>query len=370
MTTIIGARIKMLREQHKLSQEALSDRFGFKDRQTLSAIETGERKVAADELLRAVQIFGVSLDYFTDPFLLAGEGRFSWRQTGVDGDKLRGYEDAAGRFIAAFRVLGRKVGNQPPLIRPMLSLTKQSSFDDAIGAAERFAAEFRLGDVPARRLADVMAEQLSILVLMVDPIEGVSGAACKLPELDVVLINRNEVAGRRHFDLAHELFHILTWQNMPPEHVEEARPTAGKRNRVEQLADNFASALLMPSPVLAAFGDWAQLTGKVLADRLNAVADELLVTSTALRWRLVGLGSLSRAQSETISEDDLRNNGKSKPGKQVTPPLFSRPFVEIVATALDEGKTSMRRIASILDIPIDDFPQLFAAHGIDAPYEL
>ncbi len=368
MITIIGARIKSLREQRKLSQEALSEQFGFKDRQTLSAIETGERKLAADELLRAAQIFGVSLDYFTDPFLLAGEGRFSWRQTGVDRDRLRGYEEAAGRFIAAFRTLARQTGHQPPLIRPALSLTRQSSYDDAIAAGERFSAEFALGDVPARRLAEIMAEKLGILVLMVDPIEGVSGAACQLPELDVVLINRNEVAGRRHFDLAHELFHILTWEKMPPEHIEEVTPI--KKSRVEQLADNFASALLMPSAVLDRLGNWAQFTDQALTDRLNEVADELLVTSQALRWRLFNAGRLSREQNVSIFDDALRNNGRDKPAKQVPPPLFSKEFVKIVATALDEGKTSMRRIASVLDLAIDDFEELFAAHGVEAPYEL
>jgi Zn-dependent peptidase ImmA (M78 family)/transcriptional regulator with XRE-family HTH domain len=366
----IGARIRTLREQRKLSQDDLAHAFGFKDRQTVSAIETGERKVAAEELMRAVQIFGVSIDYFTDPFLLAGDGRFSWRQTGVDGERLRSYEEAAGRFIAAFRVLGHQTGHQPPLIRPTLSLAKQSSYADAIAAGERFAAEFGLGEVPARQLADIMADRLGILVLMVDPIEGVSGAACQLPELDVVLINRNEVAGRRHFDLAHELFHILTWKQMPPDHIEEARPVPQKRSRVEQLADNFASALLMPTPVLDRFGEWAQLAEGALVDRLNEVADELLVTSQALRWRLVGMGRLSRGQSDAISENDLRNNGKAKPGKQPVPPLFSKPFVQIIATALDEGKTSMRRIASILGIAIDDFGELFASHGVEAPYEL
>jgi len=368
MTTTIGARIKALRDQRRLSQEAVTELFGFKDRQTLSAIETGERRVSADELLLATKIFGVGLEYFTDPFLLAGEGQFSWRQTGVDGDKLRGYEESAGRFIAAFRTLGREVGHKPPLFRPALSLTKQSSFDDAIADGERFAAELELGGVPAQRLAEVMAERLGILVLMVDPIEGVSGAACQLPELDVVLINRQEVAGRRHFDLAHELFHILTWKKMPPEHVEEAMPT--KRNRVEQLADNFASALLMPSPVLDRFGDWTPFTEKALIDRLNEVADELLVTSQALRWRLFGMGRLTRTQNEFLSDGGLRNNGKAKPGKQTPPPLFSKTFVQIVATALDEGKTSTRRIASILDIAIDDFGELFAAHGVEAPYKL
>ena len=83
---------------------------------------------------------------------------------------------------------------------------------------------------------------------MVDAFQGISGAACRLPELDVVLINRHEVVGLLDFDLAHELFHILTWDAMPPDHSEEARETGG--NRVEQLANNFVLAVLMPAPVL------------------------------------------------------------------------------------------------------------------------
>ena len=62
---------------------------------------------------------------------------------------------------------------------------------------------------------------------------------------------------------AHELFHILTWDAMPPEHSEEARETGG--NRVEQLANNFASAVLMPVPVLDRFGDWSDVSESKLA---------------------------------------------------------------------------------------------------------
>ena len=55
MTThLIGTRIKALREERKLSQDDLARAFGFKDRQTVSAIETGERRVSAEELLTAI----------------------------------------------------------------------------------------------------------------------------------------------------------------------------------------------------------------------------------------------------------------------------------------------------------------------------
>src|SRR6516225_8162158 len=102
-TNLIGARIKALREERKLSQDELARLFGFKDRQTVSAIETGERRVSAEELLLAVEKLGAPLDYFTDPFLLAGEGRFSWRQSGVALPSLEAFERSAGRWIAAYR---------------------------------------------------------------------------------------------------------------------------------------------------------------------------------------------------------------------------------------------------------------------------
>ena len=73
-TRLIGRRIKALREERKLSQETLAEMFGFNDRQTVSAIETGARRVTADELVLAVERFGVPFEFFTDPFLLAGEG--------------------------------------------------------------------------------------------------------------------------------------------------------------------------------------------------------------------------------------------------------------------------------------------------------
>jgi Zn-dependent peptidase ImmA (M78 family)/transcriptional regulator with XRE-family HTH domain len=366
-TQLIGARIRALREERKLSQEDLARLFGFKDRQTVSAIENGERRVTAEELILAVEKLGQPLDYFTNPFMLVGEGKFSWRQTNVGALRLGAYERSAGRWIAAFRAIAPQVGKAAPLLRRALGLTRHSSFEDAMAAGERFAAEFKLGDIPAMRLAEVMERELGVLVLMVDAIEGVSGAACRLPELDVVLINRHEIAGRRHFDLAHELFHILTWDAMPPEHSEDASETS--KNRVEQLANNFASAVLMPLPVLDRFGDWSNAPAAELPARLNATAQELQVTSTALKWRLVALDRLKQAEARAIPDAALRNNGREQLN-EVAPPLFSRPFMEVINLAIDAGRVSMRRAAGLLDLTVEDLGDLFAVHGLEPPADL
>jgi Zn-dependent peptidase ImmA (M78 family)/transcriptional regulator with XRE-family HTH domain len=367
-TQLIGARIKALREQRVLSQDDLARLFGFKDRQTVSAIETGERRVSAEELLLAVEKLGVSLDYFTDPFRLDGEGKFSWRQTGLPPERLSAYEREAGRWIAAFRRIAPEVGHETPLLRRSLNLTRHSRFEDAAAAGDRFAAEFVLGEVPASALPAAMEQGLGLLVLMVNASEGISGAACRLPELDTVLINRREVPGRRHFDLAHELFHMLTWDAMAPEHIEEATETSA--NRVEQLANSFASAVLMPTAVLDRFGDWSALNRDELVTKLNNVADELRVTSSAMKWRLASLGRVDRARAREIPDAALRNNGHLFVAVEPPPPLFSKPFVGVIARAIDDGRISARRAADLLDQTVDDLADLFKAHGVEASVDL
>ena len=364
MTTMIGIRLKALREEQKLSQDDLARLFGFRDRQTVSAIETGERRLTAEELVLASKKLGKPLDYFTDPFQLAGEGRFSWRQTAHEAEQLRAFEEKAGRWIAAHRALAPQVGKRATALRYALRLAKQSSFENAMTAGDRFVAEFDLGDVPADRLADVMEQKLGILVLMVDPIAGISGAACRLPDLDAVLINRNEIVGRRNFDLAHELFHILTWDTMPPEHVEDATETI-KSSRVEQLANNFAGAVLMPTVVIDRFGDWSGIT----AARLNEVASELKVTAAALKWRLVAAGKLSAAVAKKLPDEGVRKNGRNVK-KVAQPALFSRPFMEVMSLAINDGLISLRRAAELLGVAVDDVSDLCTAYGLDPLDEL
>ena len=364
---LIGTRMKAFRQARGMSQDELARALGFKDRQIVSAIETGVRRVAAEELLLAMEHLSVPLDYFTDPFRIDGEGLFSWRQMGVPREQLVEYETMAGRWIGGYRAMASQVGRKPRLMRQALGLTKLSSFEEAAEAGERFVVEFDLGPVPGLRLADVMEEGLGILVLWVDAYEGISGAACRLPDLDTVLIARGEVRGRRNFDLAHELFHILTWDAMPPEHVEDAVDFSG--NRVEQLANNFAAAVLMPRDSLAPLGDWTSLDTEALCARLNATAEDLHVSSSALRWRLAALGALTRKRARAVPEGALRNNGQAGPSGTV-PALYSRRFAEVLAAGIDGGHISVRRGAEIVGLPIEDLEELFEAHGVEQAIEL
>lgn len=362
---LIGKRIKALRKEKGLTQDNLTELLGFNDRQTVSAIETGTRRVTAGELILVAKKFGESLDYFTDPFRLVGEGRFSWRQTGAKAGQLNVYEQLAGSWIAAYRTLSAQTGQEQPLLRHALSLDRHARYEDAIQAGERFADQFSLGKAPALRLAEVMENDLGISVLMVDAPDNISGAACRLPDLDVVLISRHEVAARRHFNLAYELFHLLTWEAMPPKHMEEVENKTG--NRVEQLANTFAAAVLMPSEILEQFGEWSDFDKKELIAHLNHVADKLHVASSALKWHLVTLGKLKKAIADSLPQTELWNNGRRSAAEQDIPPLFSPFFMKVIGNAIEDGKVSVRRLTRLFNMSVDDLSNLFTAQGLKSP---
>lgn len=368
---LIGIRIKALRENCGLSQLELAEHLGFRNHQTLAAVEAGNRRVTADELLLAAEHLDADLDYFTDPFRLVAEGRFCWRKAVPDltAAQLDQYEDRIGRWLAMFRHLAPQVGRPLPLLASRkLGLGPCTTFEAASAAGERFTKEFRLGERPAVRLAAAMEKKLRILVLMVDAevFRGVSSAACRLPELNAVLIARDEAGGRRHCELAHQLFHVLTCDAMPPKRLVPGRDCSG--NRTARLASSFAHAVLMPALSLQHCRDWQALPKTALLQRLHALADELLVTASALRWRLTDLGMLRRSTASALPESALHgNNVKTQPA---LPPPFSRPFADVLAAAIDQGRLSVRLAADLVNMTIDDLIDLFHAHNIKNPIHL
>jgi len=371
MNDLISRRLKYVREKRGLTQAQLSEKLGFKDRQTLAAIEAGQRKILAEELVRAAQALGEDLDYFMDSFRLDGEGRFSWRAMDASPNLLEKFEEQAGRWIATYLRLGESKGAKTTRLQPTLGLNERSTFENAITDAEALAAEWNLGDIPALRLEEAIRKNLNALVLNVDARSGISGAACQVPGLNVILINRNEGEGRRHFDLAHECFHLLTWEQMPPEHteaIEESYRGKGKHKRIEQLANNFAAALLIPRRVLEPL--WRARGDQNINEWLNKTASKFLVTAKALRWRVNNLKWLSKADEAAIQEDRLTANGRPSREQRIKPRLFSREFVRRLHAALSEGDLSVRRVASLLEMTIEDLAELFKAYELLVPFDL
>ena len=218
--------------------------FGFNDRQTVSAIETGVRRVTAEELVLAVESWaprwntlptpscssakdashGVSPAWTCSNWKPANEGRAAGSPRTV---RWRPRSGAKRRSCAARSGLSGARVSRTPFAPGNGSLRLAQGTSSAICARNTTSTTCSSGRPPTSASATCRrralrtswnASSASSFSSPVDADRGISGAACRLPELDAVLIARHEVEGRRHFDLAHELFHLLTWDAMPPEH--------------------------------------------------------------------------------------------------------------------------------------------------------
>lgn len=371
----LGARVAAARSSAKLSQDKLSRELGFSDRQTLSAVENGARRLQPEELERLSAAVGKPVDWFLDPFVIAGESSFSWRVSpSLAKEELSVFEDRAGSWIGLLRFLRASFGESRPLLAKGLEVDVDMSFAEACAMGEGIGEMLELGPIPAERLVERVEERLGIPVLYFDghaSADGdVSGAMCRMRNFRAILINRLEPRARRSFDAAHELFHALTWNILQPEHQESSQPVDTTKEitgahkvaqRIERLADNFAAGLLMPTARLKKAMEAGQAED---VDYLASVAQLLQVSYSSLAYRLFNMGMISRSTC-----DVLKIRGGVRP-PDTRPKLFSESFVKLVAAGIEEGHVSSRRVAGVLGMTLPQLLHLFEDYAVDPPFSV
>lgn len=362
----IGERLSERRKALDLSQAELSSRLGIGSRQTLSKIENGQQAITAEQLAAAASELGVESEYFTDPFHAAGEAAFSFRAGEMTDEVRKSLEEKAGRWLATMRELSDwRDEAEGYFVKEggLLRLTRQARYEHAQAAARTFGRRLELGNVPARRLEEKLAGELGIEVLYVDLPEGVSGAATRMTGVQAILVNRSESPGRRMFNLAHELFHLLTWDTLPPPEIDRA--TMGSSKRVEELANSFSSALLMPREHLSE--KWQRMNGLPTASAIAALADYFQVSAPAVKWRLVNLDLVDK--NDAPSDVQLLEARVADPGGP-TPQMFNLRFVDLVHSAVEAGRLSFRKALSILGMTSLEFADLCRSYGRTLSYEV
>lgn len=335
--------------------------LGFKDRQTISAIETGERKVTPEELLSAVQYFGKPLEFFIDPYVVAEKATFSYRASTLQPAALTAFEDQAERLISAQRRFRKLLGDTASPVHAQLpDITKATALNLASRRGEQLANAWQLGEVPAQKLREAAELRMNVTVFFVDAPSGISGAACYLSDGGVVLINRNESLGRRNFNLGHELFHLLTWNQLEPDRMDFENEQVPPRSRVEQLADAFTGGLLMPTAVIEP--RWLARGTQEIEAWLRDNAAVLQVSPIALYWRLFNLGFVGRDVKPPKAV------GTSRRGE--TPKLYNSSFVEQLQQVLARGHITMLKAIQLLDCSPEELGALFRTYNLAVPFEI
>ena len=364
MRTRLATRIRNRREQLNLTQKTLADLAGFPVHQIISQIETGERDVKAWELARLAKALHVSVaDLISEPEMAPGPAVL-WRKPPTDVKAFREavFTERCRRYAHVERLCGKQMPKEIPCARS-LDL-KQCSFGQVAELAAEVTRHLGLGDRPAPALVTALEERWGVKVWYFS-MEDEASAACACGEFGpAILMNASEAPWRRNFSFAHELFHLLTWEASNSAEIQENPMLA---ERVEKLANAFASNLLLPADLTIAAFDRHVRENRVSYADLIAIAREFDVSTEALLWRVAGLGRVTAATVDKLRADpDFRRLDRtSRHGEWWNPPPIPERFVLLAFLAYSRGRLSKAKLAEYMDVSLPDLAATLMAYGLD-----
>ncbi|MBL7211519.1 MAG: ImmA/IrrE family metallo-endopeptidase [Desulfobacteraceae bacterium] len=349
---VLDKRIVTAREAAGFSITEAAQKLGFKNYQTLSAIEKGTRKINAHELIMIARLYGRSLDYFfesdvaTDPVPL-------WRKTTkTDVNQVQ-------RQFLSFLENYSNLENLLGLKRRWKDIQKNYDRDDFFGngfeRADKLGADIHnfldLGSRPSSNLINVLENKLRFKILHLPLKDGISGASLVDNALGVgILINTNDAPWRRNFDLAHELFHIITWNVFTPKEIGNGTT----KTRPEKYADIFSSSLLLPELHLLDVFKETVTNNEIRFIDIIELAKDFGVSTEAVLWRLVNLKILKKSQVQKILDNpkfrDLNRIMRQRLYDKDRPSKFPSRFISLACRCLMEGKISRGTFSEYLEI--------------------
>jgi len=359
----IGSRIKAAREALGMKQEELAQILGLGSRQIVSGLERGTREVKAAEAVSIARALKVDL-----ASLLAESPDtpvVQWRARPVDG--ARRTESEFLRWCERDRRVLTLLEQRPSADR-----LPRHDFDlacsthvDADRLAREVAASLDLGARPARVLAAAISSRFEITVWYLEVPSGC--AACTRGSYGAaILVPRGDAPWRRTFDIAHELFHLLTWRDVSSAPPGETLPPADEH--VEKLANAFAASLLLPGDTVLDELEERSVARRVKLVELVAMARDFGVSLETLVWRLHNLGCWpdQSAVRELLDSPRLRGIDKaSQQGQWVEPARLPERFVQSAYAATLRGRLSRSQLATYFGCGLSELPAQLAEFGID-----
>jgi len=361
----LAERLKRAREAAGLALSDAASRLGFQNYQTLSSIEKGEREVKANELILFAQTYFCNLN----SLLLGGdesqpEVHFLWRKAPASGKKLE-IEALIKHRIEQYQLLENLLGLKNKGAGNLLQVSPENirTNSEIDTLANRVGNIFNIGGRPAFALQKVMEQMLRIKILFVELSEFGSAAATMHPEFGAsIVVNSEEAPWRINFTLAHELFHILTWNICPPVDMEKNGALFGD---IEKKADRFASTLLLPESEVRGELSSRLTDHKLTLSDLIDVAREFGVSTQALVYRMVTLRLIQWEQAESLvkSDDLLMLDRRIRKGEGDKIPVSER-FILLAVKCLRKGFISRGKFAELLNIDRVDIDEVIESYGL------
>jgi Zn-dependent peptidase ImmA (M78 family)/transcriptional regulator with XRE-family HTH domain len=338
----VGERLVFGRTRAGLTQAAVRERTGIGE-SSLSDFENGKREASLSQLTQLADAYRLPIAFFLSSEPLPKEAVL-WRKR-----PEQGAEEIETRFLRLceqYHNLETWCGSHAQTELPVARRPKEP-FDrsDAEVLATDVRQKLALGDYPALGLIESLEEQCGLKVFHLDFEPSGTDACTNHPTYGpAVLLNQKNPHWRRNFDLAHELFHLLTWSLLRP----ASKGTVTCWESEEKLADAFAANLLMPADAVRAAVNARRHGGKLSVPDVFEIARQFDVSIEALVWRIHAVfGGTQESKHKT--EEMLRKARASvwAVGEREREAAPTRParFLALAVTALRRGEISVGRFA-------------------------
>ncbi len=339
----IGQRLRIAREAIGYTLEKAEQESGI-GKSSLSEFENAKREPKFSQLSKLAELYRKPIEFFltNKPVI---ENVMLWRDESDTEEEMKKTEAEFKQLCQQYRNLEILMDEvkEPKLPAPDITKLEKFDYDQAELFAKNVQDKFLLGDIPIASLKQILEEIYYIKIFYLN----FSGSAISVVSEEfgpAVLLNAKNKQWRRSYDLAHELFHLLTW--------EVFRAGSKQENKHEErLANAFASRLLMPEEsikvrVKAILDD----KGQINFDQLDDMAREFDVSLTALIYRIAGIYKFKK--EDTIkyigSAEKYLTFTKSRPSYE--PAKLPERYCDLAMRALREGKLSLMQFAKYMGI--------------------
>jgi Zn-dependent peptidase ImmA (M78 family)/DNA-binding XRE family transcriptional regulator len=340
----IGARLKIARDSIGYTLEEASAQSGI-GQSSLSEFENGKREPKFSHLSKLAEIYKKRIDFFLSDELPSMDTMLWREKPNVEGEKERTQAEFR-QLCEQYHSLELLTDEVKEIELPKLELDRERfDYRQASLLAERFQREFLLGDIPSASLKQILEEKFYVKIFhlsfhgsAVSTVSEHFGAA--------ILLNGDSKLWRRNFDVAHELFHLLTWSIFRVDEPGNEEPSDSE----EKLASAFASRLLLPTDTVKDRIEALKINGDVSFDALDEVAREFGVSLDALLWRMLYLYNKPVEDIEKYIEQAKKVKSSRPLRRSDEPDKLPERYCSLAIRALRGGKLSLMQFARYMDL--------------------
>lgn len=367
----IATLLKKERKAIGFTLQDVAEKVGFSNYQTLSDIESGKRELKAWELAKLAEIYGRKIEYFFGGVQEAPMPKVLWREPAQTPERARAerqFISFCDHYQKLLKMTGEDDNEAATFSFSGIDKNKfyKRGFDYVVDLAEECAEILHLGRRPAYALANVLEQNFGILVLFMDLGTDGSGASTVGDYGKAILINSADAPWRRNYNLAHELFHIITWNVFSDADLYSEAPQI--KTKVEKWADSFASAILLPANEVRKEFHKRLENNEITYISLVEIAREFKVSIEAFLWRLVILNLLNRKDvSKFLEKGDFKDIDRKMRVKDwlIEEAYLSPRFITLAIKALQKGMISKSRFAEYVNRPFSEVSTFLQRYGYD-----